>query len=61
MGVASSPQFHQQMETFSHALQTGQLDLAQFGLQTKASEDLCFPTALLYGNVLGGGGWEGAV
>jgi hypothetical protein len=30
-----SPQFLQQVATFSMALQTGQLDLAQFGLQAK--------------------------
>lgn len=33
--VARSPQFQQQVETFSHALQTGQLDLAQFGLEAQ--------------------------
>eukprot|EP00879_Flechtneria_rotunda_P009097 GHRR01009524.1.p2 GENE.GHRR01009524.1~~GHRR01009524.1.p2 ORF type:complete len:343 (+),score=129.10 GHRR01009524.1:333-1361(+) len=30
--LARSPQFQQQLATFSSALQTGQLDLAQFGL-----------------------------
>mmetsp|Transcript_36489 Transcript_36489/g.65263 ORF Transcript_36489/g.65263 Transcript_36489/m.65263 type:complete len:306 (-) Transcript_36489:360-1277(-) len=35
MDMAHSPQFHQQIETFSHALQTGQLDLAQFGLDAQ--------------------------
>lgn len=47
--LAHSPQFHQQLQTFGAALQTGQLDLAQFGLQAegfsvadflKAMEDL---------------------
>lgn len=47
--LAHSPQFHQQLATFGGALQTGQLDLAQFGLQAegfrvadflKAIEDL---------------------
>mmetsp|Transcript_14135 Transcript_14135/g.40053 ORF Transcript_14135/g.40053 Transcript_14135/m.40053 type:complete len:314 (-) Transcript_14135:83-1024(-) len=35
ISVASSPHFQQQLETFSHALQTGQLDLSQFGLDVK--------------------------
>lgn len=33
--LARSPQFQQQLHTFSTALQTGQLDLAQFGLQAR--------------------------
>lgn len=33
--LAHSPQFHQQLATFGGALQTGQLDLAQFGLQAE--------------------------
>lgn len=33
--LAHSPQFAQQLATFSGALQTGQLDLAQFGLQAQ--------------------------
>eukprot|EP00878_Enallax_costatus_P011615 GHUV01012124.1.p1 GENE.GHUV01012124.1~~GHUV01012124.1.p1 ORF type:complete len:237 (+),score=80.45 GHUV01012124.1:1179-1889(+) len=33
--LAHSPQFHQQLSTFSAALQTGQMDLAQFGLQSE--------------------------
>eukprot|EP00882_Tetradesmus_deserticola_P015917 GHRQ01016974.1.p1 GENE.GHRQ01016974.1~~GHRQ01016974.1.p1 ORF type:complete len:149 (+),score=45.39 GHRQ01016974.1:371-817(+) len=33
--LARSPQFQQQLATFSGALQTGQLDLAQFGLQAQ--------------------------
>lgn len=49
VALAHSPQFHQQLATFGGALQTGQLDLAQFGLQAegfrvadflKAIEDL---------------------
>jgi len=32
MSLVSSPQFTQQLETFSRALQSGQVDLAQFGL-----------------------------
>ncbi|KAL6754291.1 adhesion molecule [Haematococcus lacustris] len=35
VAVAHSPQFRQQLATFSSALQTGQLDLAQFGLQAE--------------------------
>ncbi|KAG2432253.1 hypothetical protein HXX76_009171 [Chlamydomonas incerta] len=31
--LAHSPQFQQQLSTFSNALQTGQLDLSQFGLR----------------------------
>ncbi|KAG2446965.1 hypothetical protein HYH02_008119 [Chlamydomonas schloesseri] len=31
--LAHSPQFQQQLSTFSQALQTGQLDLSQFGLR----------------------------
>jgi hypothetical protein len=33
--LAHSPQFHQQLATLGGALQTGQLDLAQFGLQAE--------------------------
>jgi hypothetical protein len=33
VALAHSPQFHQQLQTFSAALQTGQLDLGQFGLR----------------------------
>lgn len=33
--LAHSPQFQQQLATFGGALQTGQLDLAQFGLQAE--------------------------
>eukprot|EP00775_Hariotina_reticulata_P004635 gene4635-4888_t len=33
--LAHSPHFQQQLATFSNALQTGQLDLAQFGLQAE--------------------------
>jgi hypothetical protein len=35
LDLAHSPQFQQQLSTFSGALQTGQLDLAQFGLQAQ--------------------------
>lgn len=35
LDLARSPQFQQQLATFSGALQTGQLDLAQFGLQAQ--------------------------
>jgi hypothetical protein len=33
--LAHSPHFQQQLAAFSSALQTGQLDLAQFGLQAE--------------------------
>lgn len=36
--LAHSPQFHQQLATFGGALQTGQLDLAQFGLQAEVRD-----------------------
>ncbi len=36
--LAHSPQFHHQLSTFSAALQTGQLDLAQFGLQAEVGD-----------------------
>ena len=36
--LAHSPQFQQQLSTFSDALQTGQLDLSQFGLRAAVSE-----------------------
>jgi hypothetical protein len=35
--LAHSPQFHQQLAAFGAALQSGQLDLAQFGLQAEVS------------------------
>mmetsp|Transcript_42247 Transcript_42247/g.100221 ORF Transcript_42247/g.100221 Transcript_42247/m.100221 type:complete len:314 (-) Transcript_42247:181-1122(-) len=35
IGTAYSPQFQQQLAAFSHALQTGELDLAQFGLDAR--------------------------
>lgn len=35
MELAGSPQFKQQLNTFSVALQTGQLDLTQLGLEAK--------------------------
>ncbi len=35
--LAHSPQFQQQLSTFSQALQTGQLDLSQFGLRAAVS------------------------
>jgi hypothetical protein len=37
LDLAHSPQFQQQLATFSGALQTGQLDLAQFGLQAQVN------------------------
>lgn len=33
--LAHSPQFQQQLATFGMALQTGQLDMAQFGLRSE--------------------------
>ena len=34
-GLAHSPQFQQQLQAFSSALQSGQLDLRQFGLEAE--------------------------
>jgi hypothetical protein len=41
LDLAHSPQFQQQLATFSGALQTGQLDLAQFGLQAQVNGGFC--------------------
>lgn len=37
--LAQSPQFQQQLKTFSMALQTGQLDLATLGINAEVGVD----------------------
>ncbi|GLI70443.1 hypothetical protein VaNZ11_015356 [Volvox africanus] len=46
VALAHSPQFHQQLNTFSTALQTGQLDLSQFGLRAAGYSVADFLTAI---------------
>lgn len=49
--LAHSPQFHQQLGTFSAALQTGQLDLAQFGLQAEVRAEGMHASVWVFGCV----------
>lgn len=44
--LAHSPQFQQQLHTLSTALQTGEIDVAQFGLQARGFSVADFLTAI---------------
>jgi len=58
--LARSAQFQQQLQAFSGALQTGQLDLSQFGLRAEVGVSSCLLMLVLGGIDVCSGRGEGA-
>ncbi|KAG6477584.1 hypothetical protein ZIOFF_066851 [Zingiber officinale] len=46
MELLQSPQFHQQVDTFTHVIRTGQIDLSQFGINPSKCKYLLVLTAI---------------